>query len=148
MNRHFLCSAVSALSLVLLALGDSSNAASVRSGASRTTRVVVPATVVVPAPVTASPAPVAEDDYAYGALDETAVIRLRVPANAQVWFDGSETTQRGSLRPFVTPALEPDKDYTYVIRARWIEDGRPAEETRKVQFRSGDRLTLNMLPGR
>ena len=69
---------------------------------------------------------------------------MRVPVNAEVWFDGNKTSQSGSLRPFVTADLKPGLDYAYEIRARWTEEGRQIELTRKVMFRSGDLLTLNL----
>jgi uncharacterized protein (TIGR03000 family) len=94
----------------------------------------------------------AEDDYAYGALDETdsnrAVIRLRVPANAQVWFDNKPTSLTGALRRFFSEGLQPGKDYSYQIRVRWTEGGRAVEQTRKITFRSGDQLTLNLMQPR
>jgi uncharacterized protein (TIGR03000 family) len=68
-----------------------------------------------------------------------------VRANAQVWFDGTATTLTGTLRPFIASSLEAGKDYGYEIRVRWTEAGKPVEQTRKITFRSGDRLTLNLL---
>jgi uncharacterized protein (TIGR03000 family) len=90
-----------------------------------------------------------EEDYAYGALEDTSnVVRMniRVPAKAEVWFDGSKTSETGSLRSFVTPPLERGKEYSYEIRTRWTEDGRPVEQTRKINIRPGDRLTLDFRP--
>jgi uncharacterized protein (TIGR03000 family) len=88
-----------------------------------------------------------EEDYAYGATEEiagnAALIILRVPANAEVFFEGKQTSQTGRFRSFVTPALESGRDYSYEIRARWTEGGRTVEQTRKINIRAGDRLTLN-----
>jgi uncharacterized protein (TIGR03000 family) len=90
-----------------------------------------------------------EDDYAYGALEgvgnDTVLITLRVPGSAEVWFDGSKTSQTGRLRSFVSPPLQPGRNYSYEIRARWMEAGRPVEETRKINVRAGDRDTLNFV---
>jgi uncharacterized protein (TIGR03000 family) len=90
----------------------------------------------------------AEEDYAYGASEElppgAVLMNVRVPANAELWFDDEKTSQTGRLRPFVTPALEPGKDYSYEIRARWTEGGRAVEQTRIINLRAGDRLTLNL----
>jgi uncharacterized protein (TIGR03000 family) len=126
----------------LIALPDLAGAGSMRSGTARqSTPSPVPVTVPVPA----------QEDYAYGSLgtaDNAAIIQLKVPADAQVWFDDKATSLTGSVRPFTTPALESGKDYSYEIRARWTEAGRQVEQTRKVNFRSGDRMTLNFAVSR
>jgi uncharacterized protein (TIGR03000 family) len=90
-----------------------------------------------------------EEDYTYGDSVEASnivLINLRVPANAEVSIDGNKTSQTGRLRSFVTPALERGTEYSYEIRARWMNDGKPVEQTRKVNFRPGDRLTLDFRP--
>jgi uncharacterized protein (TIGR03000 family) len=40
-----------------------------------------------------------------------------VPADAEVFFDGAATRQKGNKRRFVTPPLEAGAKYTYVVRA-------------------------------
>jgi len=94
----------------------------------------------------ATPAPVVVDeDYAYGAMATTAEMVLRVPPGAEVWFNGTKAQgQTGSVRPFVTPALEPGWDYSYDVRVRWMQSGREVEQTRHITVRAGDRLTLNL----
>jgi uncharacterized protein (TIGR03000 family) len=146
---------------LLLTLSDASRAGSTRSAGSRSTASTtrssyVPSTPspagVISAPVTAAARPAEDDDYAYGSAEEsashTARIQVRVPANAEVWFDGNKTSQTGNLRPFLTTELKPGMDYAYEIRVRWTEKGQSREQTRKVTFRSGDRLTLNMTQAR
>ena len=147
MRRDLLWCAVPILSFAfVLALPDISGAGSMRSAGARSSGT---SAVYVYVPVQARVGVAADEDYAYGSLDETVVMfRLRVPANAQVWFDGSPTAQTGSVRPFITEGLEPGKDYSYEIRARWTENGRPVEQTRKITFRCGDRLTLSLTPSR
>jgi uncharacterized protein (TIGR03000 family) len=76
----------------------------------------------------------------------TAVlVRVLVPADAQVWFSGEPTTQRGSPRLFVTPSLAEGKALTYEVRARWTEDGKAVEQTRQVVVHPGDRITVDFL---
>jgi uncharacterized protein (TIGR03000 family) len=151
MKRLLLRQTVPILGLAfLVALPQVSSAGSMRSAGSRSTG-SSPAPVFVTPPVFAATSPAAaEEDYAYGSAEDSnvAVIRLRLPANAEVWFDGSKTSQSGSLRPFVTTPLEPGKDYSYEIRARWTQDGRAIEQTRRIIFRPGDRLTLNLMQQR
>lgn len=72
-----------------------------------------------------------------------AVIDLRVPADAQVWFDGDSTNQRGTNRVFTSPPLDPGKAYHYDVKARWTENGRPVEKTRRVDVRAGQHTTVD-----
>jgi uncharacterized protein (TIGR03000 family) len=83
-------------------------------------------------------------------LDPNAVtIDVRVPANAEIWFEGQKTSQMGSFRRFISPPLEPGKEYTYEIRASWTEEkGPPQEQKRQINVRAGERQTLNLLVAR
>jgi uncharacterized protein (TIGR03000 family) len=72
-----------------------------------------------------------------------AVIDLQVPADAQVWFDGDATNQRGTNRLFTSPPLGPGKAYHYDVKARWTENGRPVERTRRVDVRAGQHTTVD-----
>ena len=131
---------------LLLVFPGSSSAGSMRSAGSRSSRSPTQNAIYVPVSVGQTAPAAADEDYAYGSTDESAaIIRLRVRANAQVWFDGTATTLTGTLRPFIASSLEAGKDYGYEIRVRWTEAGKPVEQTRKITFRSGDRLTLNLL---
>jgi uncharacterized protein (TIGR03000 family) len=69
--------------------------------------------------------------------DNRAKITVTVPADAEVYFDGTETTETGSERVFTTPPLAPGTEYTYSIRAVWTKGGKPVEQTRKVTFQAG-----------
>ena len=71
------------------------------------------------------------------APDNRARIWLAVPADARVWFDGEPTRQTGALRQFVSPPLAPGRSYTYTVRVRWTQDGKPVEEERRARVRAG-----------
>lgn len=75
-------------------------------------------------------------------------INVRVPASAEIWFDGNKTTQTGASREFVSPALDNDAERSYEIRATWTENGRPVDQTRTVTFHAGDRITVNFMTPR
>jgi uncharacterized protein (TIGR03000 family) len=77
--------------------------------------------------------------------DNAALIDVRVPANAEVFIDDQKTKQSGPMREFVTPSLNPGQEYSYDIRARWMENGQEVVRDRKVTFHAGDRLALNMM---
>jgi uncharacterized protein (TIGR03000 family) len=77
------------------------------------------------------------------AAEEVARIRVIVPDDAQVFFDGTLTTQTGAQREFVSPPLVPGSRYTYSLRARWTADGRPVEQTRTVPVRAGAKVLVD-----
>jgi uncharacterized protein (TIGR03000 family) len=79
--------------------------------------------------------------------NNTAEIRLRVPSDATVWVDGDRTRQTGPSRDFVTPTLKPGTTYSYQVKARWMEDGKPVEQTRKVKVRANETTNVDFLSG-
>ncbi len=72
-----------------------------------------------------------------------ARIWLRVPRNAQVWFNGQSTTLTGRHRRFLSPTLLPGKSYSYSIRVRWMKEGKAVEEERNVEFRAGESVPID-----
>ena len=62
--------------------------------------------------------------------------------DAEIWFSGDKTTQTGSTRRFETPPLEPGSNYSYVVRARWTENGKERDETKKVAVHANDRVAV------
>jgi uncharacterized protein (TIGR03000 family) len=73
-----------------------------------------------------------------------AAIRVRVPADAELLFEGVRTSPVGPVRDFVTPPLEVGRDYRYSVVARWMDAGRETRESRDVLVRAGDRLSLDL----
>jgi len=67
----------------------------------------------------------------------TAHIAVKVPADAEVWFGSGKTQLTGALREFVSPSLTPGKEYSYEIKARWIEGGQEVVQTRRVDVGAG-----------
>jgi uncharacterized protein (TIGR03000 family) len=74
-----------------------------------------------------------------------ARIRVRVPANALVAINGQITTPTGTMREFVSPSIDPNREYAYTVEARWTENGREVDRTRKVTFFAGDRITIDFI---
>jgi len=72
------------------------------------------------------------------------LIELRVPAGAEVTFDGEKTTSTGTLRQYVSPPLTAGQPYSYRVTATWQDDGKEVVRTRTVQFRAGERRTLDL----
>jgi uncharacterized protein (TIGR03000 family) len=79
---------------------------------------------------------------AYEQPDLTARVDVRVPADAELWFDGHRTSQTGRDRTFHTPPLEKGQGYHYTVRARWVQDGEPVDQTQRVSVSAGSRTTV------
>jgi uncharacterized protein (TIGR03000 family) len=75
--------------------------------------------------------------------DTTATVQVEVPAGATLWFDGTPTKQTGALRTFHTPPLERGHSYHYDVKARWEENGKPVERTKRVDVYAGARVTVD-----
>jgi uncharacterized protein (TIGR03000 family) len=74
-----------------------------------------------------------------------ALIDVQVPADAQITFDGESTSQTGTERLFRSPPLPPGQDFSYEVKARWTENGKDIERTRKVRVRAGERMSVNFM---
>jgi uncharacterized protein (TIGR03000 family) len=71
-----------------------------------------------------------------------AYIEVRVPADAEIWFDDAETVQTGTVRLFVSPPVTPGHDYSYEVRAKWKEDGREVIQSRRITFHAGEHVNI------
>jgi uncharacterized protein (TIGR03000 family) len=67
----------------------------------------------------------------------SVLLEVRVPASAEIWIEGAKTMQTGAIRQFISPALEPDREFTYEIKAKWLANGQERTETRNVNVRAG-----------
>jgi uncharacterized protein (TIGR03000 family) len=93
-----------------------------------------PDVTVVPPVLNVAP-PVLNDQ---GTADARAHITVDVPnPEAQVFFDGDPTRQRGAERVFVTPPLSPGGTFHYTIEARWMENGQEVSRTRTITVNPG-----------
>jgi len=74
-----------------------------------------------------------------------AYVRVIVPApDAQVFFGENATQQNGStVRDFVSPPLEPGKQFQYEIRAQWKQGDQTKDEKRTVDVQAGGRVMVN-----
>jgi uncharacterized protein (TIGR03000 family) len=84
-----------------------------------------------------------------GALPRPAAATLVVtlPAEAILKVDGNRTTSTSSFRKFVTPALDPGRDFYYTLQAEVVTDGRTEVLTKKVLVRAGQLTRVNFSPG-
>ncbi len=110
-----------------------------------------PIYVVNPAPVVVTGAPAMPPPpslYSASPTENRAQIRVRLPADAILWFDGVPTTQTGPEREFTTPPLNPGNTFFYNIKARWMQSGQPVERTLQIPVRANETSSadFNALP--
>jgi uncharacterized protein (TIGR03000 family) len=72
-----------------------------------------------------------------------ARITVRLPDQAELWFDGKMTTTMGQVREFTTPPLASGQNYTYTVRARWLDDDTFRDQTRTIVFAPGDKVEVS-----
>jgi uncharacterized protein (TIGR03000 family) len=73
---------------------------------------------------------------------EVADIIVQVASDAEVWIEGVRTKQKGALREFVSPPLDPGVNYAYEIRATWKNNGEVVSDVQRVAVRAGDRMKI------
>jgi uncharacterized protein (TIGR03000 family) len=78
-------------------------------------------------------------------LDKRIRVEVQVPRDAEVWFDGHKTQQTGTDRQFQSPPIVPNYNYSYDIRARWLDNGSPVERTRTVSAQAGQQVRVDFL---
>lgn len=74
---------------------------------------------------------------------DVAHVNVRLPADAELRFQGVTMTQAGGYRDFVTPPLPAGQTFNYDVQATWREDGQKVVRNRKVQVRAGDRVEID-----
>ncbi len=72
-------------------------------------------------------------------------IRIALPADAEVRFDGDKTTQTGAHRAYVSPPLQPGHEYSYEVKAQWKENGREVTRDRRITVHAGDVVNVSFM---
>jgi uncharacterized protein (TIGR03000 family) len=75
-------------------------------------------------------------------IDTLAHLTVRVPAEAQIWIDGTTTTSTGPVRQFESPPLTPGSRYSYDIKASWNENGHEVTQTQHVEVTAGAHINV------
>jgi uncharacterized protein (TIGR03000 family) len=84
--------------------------------------------------------------YTVKPVEVSAYVDVRVPEDAVVYIQGKRMELTGTERRFVSPALNPDTDYTYTIRATWTEDDREVSKTKRLAVRAGEHREVRFGP--
>jgi uncharacterized protein (TIGR03000 family) len=77
--------------------------------------------------------------------DNSAGVHIRVPSGATLWVDDVRTQKTGTERDFVSPPLKLGTTFEYEIKARWMENGKPVEQTRTVKVRANETSNVDFI---
>ena len=75
---------------------------------------------------------------------------MRLPAEAKLTVNRRATRSTAATRTFVTPPLQPGKDFYYTLTAETVRDGQPVKATRQVAVRAGTKTQVvfdSLAPG-
>ncbi|HTU94099.1 MAG TPA: TIGR03000 domain-containing protein [Gemmataceae bacterium] len=75
--------------------------------------------------------------------DAVAHITVRLPADARLTVHGVDCPLTSDTRTFDTPALTPGQEYYYLLEVVVVRDGRTIAQSRRIDFRSGARVTVS-----
>jgi uncharacterized protein (TIGR03000 family) len=72
-----------------------------------------------------------------------ATIIVSLPADARLSIDDAVTTSTSDRRVFVSPELNPGREYHYTLKAEWTYNGKPVTATREVAVSAGKETTVS-----
>jgi uncharacterized protein (TIGR03000 family) len=74
------------------------------------------------------------------------MLRVLVPSEtAKVFIEDQATQQQGTDRLFVSPPLETGSNYTYTVKAKWMENGKEKSRDKTVKVSAGDSATVDFV---
>lgn len=78
---------------------------------------------------------------------EPATIRVELPEDARLTFDGESTASIGSRRLFVSPPLARGREFTYVLRAERLQGSNPTSLSKTITVRAGEETQVDLRSG-
>jgi uncharacterized protein (TIGR03000 family) len=68
---------------------------------------------------------------------EVAMVIIAAPEGVRVTVNGKAIAMKSAEEKFITPELEPDANYSYLVTAEAVRDGQVVSKTRKVMVKAG-----------
>jgi uncharacterized protein (TIGR03000 family) len=99
---------------------------------------------VVPVPSTAPkakeklPAPQKEASAA-----NFATVVIAAASDVRITINGQPLAMKASEQAFITPELEPESNYSYVVKAEAIRDGQMVTKSQKVMVKAGREVRVD-----
>ncbi len=80
-----------------------------------------------------------------GTATMKATLEVRVPRFADVWIQDQKMSEFGPVRRFDLPSLSLGRDYSYVVRAAWRENGREMSHERTLKIQAGEVRSVDFM---
>jgi uncharacterized protein (TIGR03000 family) len=74
-----------------------------------------------------------------------ATIVVELPADAKLLIDDSPTTSTSGRRVFVSPDLDPGREYHYTLKAEAMRDGKVVKVEKQVAVRGGETTPVTLV---
>jgi uncharacterized protein (TIGR03000 family) len=71
-----------------------------------------------------------------------ARVRVKLPADADLFVDGVRVPLTSAVRSFQTPKLEAGRSYFYTLKADVVRDGRTVSASKRVTVEAGKEATV------
>jgi uncharacterized protein (TIGR03000 family) len=78
-------------------------------------------------------------------MRNSALLTVKVPADAKVFVNDRATTSTGSDREFISRDLRPGAGYSYQVRAEFVRDGKPVTEEQTIRVTAGQTASLSFV---
>jgi uncharacterized protein (TIGR03000 family) len=70
-------------------------------------------------------------------VNDIARLEVRLPdPQATIWVEGKEIASNGTVRHFNSPQLDPNRQFTYNIKASWNDNGKVVTDERRVKVQA------------
>jgi uncharacterized protein (TIGR03000 family) len=78
---------------------------------------------------------------------EPATIRVALPEDARLTFDGESTVSTGASRLFVSPPLSREREFTYTLRAERMRGDKSVVASKTITVRAGEETQVDLRSG-
>jgi uncharacterized protein (TIGR03000 family) len=78
---------------------------------------------------------------------EPATIRVLLPEDARLTFDGESTVSTGASRLFVSPPLSRGREFTYTLRAERMRGDKSVVASKTITVRAGEETQVDLRSG-
>jgi uncharacterized protein (TIGR03067 family)/uncharacterized protein (TIGR03000 family) len=89
--------------------------------------------------------PTQQDQNTPTQQDQRVHVEVLAPPDAEIWFFDQPTQQRGPDRFYISPPIEPNHNYYYEVKARWMQNGTPVERSKKVDVQPGQQVRVDFM---
>jgi len=75
---------------------------------------------------------------------DSARVEIRLPdPQASIWVEGQSIASSGAVRQFNSPQLDPSRQFSYDVKAAWIENGKLITDERRVKVQANAQSVID-----